>query len=87
LQIKAEDKGKKPRHAPASSMIAVETYWNSSEAKKLFLESQVMTTAAMAIRGQAMKKDFKDSPPFVIYFELGANTERVLDIQSHVYSI
>ncbi len=46
-----------------------------------------MTTAAMAIRGQAMKKDFKDSPPFVIYFELGANTERVLDIQSHVYSI
>ena len=30
--------------------------------------------AAIAIHGQAMKKDLKDSP-FVIYFELGANNE------------
>jgi len=36
-QIEAEDKGKKPKHGPASSKIAVETYWDSLLAKKLFL--------------------------------------------------
>ena len=28
---------KKPKHGPASSKIAVQTYWDSPEAKKLFL--------------------------------------------------
>ena len=30
--------------------------------------------AAIAIHGQALKKDLKQSP-FVVYFELGANNE------------
>ena len=36
-QGKAKDKGKKPKHGPASSRIGVEMYWNSPEAKKLFV--------------------------------------------------
>jgi hypothetical protein len=36
-QVEAEDKSKKPRHGPASAKIVVETYWDSPEAKKLFL--------------------------------------------------
>ncbi|KAI2499750.1 hypothetical protein MHU86_14762 [Fragilaria crotonensis] len=41
-QVEAADKAKKPKHGPASSKI-VQTYWDSPEAKKLFLEIQVMT--------------------------------------------
>ena len=37
-------------------------------------KNYVDVDAAIAINGQAMKKDLKDSP-FVIYFELGANCE------------
>ena len=36
-QVEAEDEAKKPRHGPASAKIVVETYWDSLEAKKLFL--------------------------------------------------
>ncbi|KAI2514285.1 hypothetical protein MHU86_178 [Fragilaria crotonensis] len=36
-RVEAEDKAKKPRHGPASAKIVVETYWDSPEAKKLFL--------------------------------------------------
>ena len=35
--IEAQDKSKKPKHGPASAKIVVETYWDSPEAKKLFL--------------------------------------------------
>jgi hypothetical protein len=37
-------------------------------------KTYVDVDAAMAINGQATKKDLKDSP-LVIYFELGANNE------------
>ena len=43
---------------------------NESRRGKNYIDAD----AAMAIHGQAMKKDLKDSP-FVIYFELGANNE------------
>ena len=36
-QVEAADKAKKPKHGPASSKIVVQTYWDSPEAKKLFL--------------------------------------------------
>ena len=36
-QLQAEDEAKKPKHGPASSMIVEQTYWDSPEAKKLFL--------------------------------------------------
>ena len=38
-QLEAEDKAKKLQHGTASSMIVEQTYWDSSEAKKLFLGS------------------------------------------------
>ena len=39
-QLQAEDTAKKVKHAgPASSMIVEQTYWDSPEAKKLFLGS------------------------------------------------
>ncbi|KAI2509402.1 hypothetical protein MHU86_5035 [Fragilaria crotonensis] len=36
-QLEAQDETKKPKHGPASARIVVETYWDSPEAKKLFL--------------------------------------------------
>ena len=36
-QIDADDKTKKPKHGPALSAIAEQRYWDSPEAKKLFL--------------------------------------------------
>ncbi|KAI2500715.1 hypothetical protein MHU86_13743 [Fragilaria crotonensis] len=36
-QVETADKAKKPKHGPASSKIVVQTYWDSPEAKKLFL--------------------------------------------------
>ena len=36
-RVEAEDITKKPRHGPASAKIVVEMYWDSPEAKKLFL--------------------------------------------------
>ncbi len=41
-KVEAEDEAKKPKHGPALSKIVVQTYWNSPEAKKLFLGFQVM---------------------------------------------
>ena len=37
MQVQAENEVKKPKHGLASAKIAVETYWDSPEAKKLFL--------------------------------------------------
>jgi hypothetical protein len=37
VQVEAEDKAKKPKHGPALSKFVVQTYWDSPEAKKLFL--------------------------------------------------
>lgn len=36
-QIAAQDERKKPYHGPLSGRVVVETYWDSPEAKKLFL--------------------------------------------------
>ncbi len=38
-QLQAEDKAKKLKHGPVPSMIVAQTYWDSPEAKKLFLGS------------------------------------------------
>ncbi|KAI2503952.1 hypothetical protein MHU86_10518 [Fragilaria crotonensis] len=40
-QLEAEDKAKKLQHGTASSMIVEQTYWDSPEAKKLFLGSMI----------------------------------------------
>ncbi len=38
-KLQAEDKANKVKHGPASSTIVEQTYWDSPEAKKLFLGS------------------------------------------------
>ena len=55
-QLDAEDEAKWPKHGPVSSQIVVQTYWDSPEAKKLFLGNSTDDRAVVKVLEERIER-------------------------------